>query len=47
MVDSREWIADADLDAEQRAGLAEFCTPRTAEDGSLVWPVGEVDSGAH
>ena len=36
------WIADEDLDDDQRRALRELLTPRTGSGGRVDWPVGEL-----
>lgn len=40
------YVLDAELDAEQRERLREYVTPRRALDGSLVYPLDEIDAVA-
>ena len=38
-----DYIRDDEIDDEQREYLHEYVTPRRALDGSVVWPVGELE----
>jgi hypothetical protein len=43
---TRTLVAPRELDADARALVARFVTPRVALDGSLVFPLDEIDSDA-